>query len=650
MTQNNATLDSFGVTNKMYIQMYESKAYDEIGDIRPYNIFGQKLYNKRFQQLGKPSDLNILNEQLIEINSGFQFNIKPELTDDGTSGAYFLCNKNRKKIAVFKPQDEEAYAPNNPRKLVGEMGQLGIRNGIYSGESAVREVAAYLLDFYSQGRHGVPITTFVEFFHPYFSDKSDQIQCNCKSQQIGLNQHKQSCPKKKFAKYGSLQLFQKHQAVVGDYGSSLFPVDEIHKIAILDIRILNCDRNDENILIEKIDKSQKKYKIDKLIPIDHGLSLPDTLEINDEEIVWMGWDEVKKPLSQENKEFILNMNIDDQVKLLRSNLKIREKSLRLFKEQFGEPDNSDDDDDDDDFSDKLPSKLEKVLELAENFYQSNNIPQNDFKKVISDVNHNNNYEIKPMKLKTLQTDSEDEESTTETNPNLPLKNHLKIPLNNKISEDPEKENLEDDSSQNNDKENNEIKQIELSQNNLNSQKKEKSDKQKSQDKKTIRVQRSKSQPNMPKNKPQTKEKKSDHSSPKNEQNKENSDNLQKSLQQNNNINKNQSLQQQKQSDENQSQNNNQNGQNSSQNNQQNNENNNNHTGQKRTTLYNRGTKNFNTQALQMKKNDEDEFRDEKYYECFEYALNILIFKEQTPSITKEKSSPRKRFMSEQIEI
>ena len=41
-----------------------------------------------------------------------------------------------------------------------------------------------------------------------------------------------------------------HDDFAGNYGASIFPVEEVHKIAILDIRILNCDRNDENILVQ----------------------------------------------------------------------------------------------------------------------------------------------------------------------------------------------------------------------------------------------------------------------------------------------------------------------------------------------------------------------------------------------------------------
>ena len=48
--------------------------------------------------------------------------------------------------------------------------------------------------------------------------------------------------------------------------------NNIHQIAILDIRILNCDRNLENILIKIVENNKCPLIMDlKLIPIDHGL-------------------------------------------------------------------------------------------------------------------------------------------------------------------------------------------------------------------------------------------------------------------------------------------------------------------------------------------------------------------------------------------
>jgi len=90
-------------------------------------------------------------------------------------------------------------------------------------------------------------------------------------------------------KYGSLQFFVSSDDVAGNYSSDLFSVEDVHKIAIFDLRILNLDRNDGNILVKK-KRGQDGEKHYRLIPIDHALSLPSDLEINSWDICWMDWD------------------------------------------------------------------------------------------------------------------------------------------------------------------------------------------------------------------------------------------------------------------------------------------------------------------------------------------------------------------------
>lgn len=48
---------------------------------------------------------------------------------------------------------------------------------------------------------------------------------------------------------GSLQRFVKSSGPIEDYSPDLFSADEVHKIAVLDLRILNLDRNGCNILV-----------------------------------------------------------------------------------------------------------------------------------------------------------------------------------------------------------------------------------------------------------------------------------------------------------------------------------------------------------------------------------------------------------------
>jgi hypothetical protein len=52
-------------------------------------------------------------------------------------------------------------------------------------------------------------------------------------------------------KIGSFQEFVRHDYVVEDLSDRLFSRREVQKIALLDLRLLNSDRNGGNILVRK---------------------------------------------------------------------------------------------------------------------------------------------------------------------------------------------------------------------------------------------------------------------------------------------------------------------------------------------------------------------------------------------------------------
>ncbi|MEI4872801.1 hypothetical protein Q8G47_29175, partial [Klebsiella pneumoniae] len=52
-------------------------------------------------------------------------------------------------------------------------------------------------------------------------------------------------------KIGSLQMFMENSGSCEDMGPSVFPVEEVHKISVLDIRMVNADRHAGNILVSK---------------------------------------------------------------------------------------------------------------------------------------------------------------------------------------------------------------------------------------------------------------------------------------------------------------------------------------------------------------------------------------------------------------
>lgn len=84
-------------------------------------------------------------------------------------------------------------------------------------------------------------------------------------------------------------MYAENLGPIENFSSDIFDIDEVHKIAILDLRLLNLDRNLCNILVccEKgLEENQEKYK---LTPIDHGLSIPDTLAINSYELAWLSF-------------------------------------------------------------------------------------------------------------------------------------------------------------------------------------------------------------------------------------------------------------------------------------------------------------------------------------------------------------------------
>jgi len=230
----------------------------------------------------------------------------PELCDEGVNGTYFLKNKEGEIVAVFKPEDEQGDSIHNPkigRSTSEDHGSL--RKGILANEVASREVAAYLLD---KEDHflGVPPTVMVEINHPAFHSSTNLNAGDC---QLG--------------KKGSLQQFVDNDGAAWDVGSTLFPVKEVHKIGILDMRILNSDRHEGNILLKKTNGSYK------LIPIDHGYSLPENL--GNAWFDWLMWSQAKVPFDQETRAYIEKIDVDHDVEILSKELGIRKQCLMNMK-------------------------------------------------------------------------------------------------------------------------------------------------------------------------------------------------------------------------------------------------------------------------------------------------------------------------------
>jgi len=262
---------------------------------------------------------------------GLAVGLKPDLVLDGSGGTYLLHDARKRPIVVFKPGDEEPYALNNPRGYVNVSSKddLSMRAGILPGEAFLREVAAYLLDH--DGFSSVPMTTVVEARHKAFNHNGSRSKLSQGGVSVGkhslstspTNGNEMSLQKK----IGSCQEFVNSECSMDDLSPSKLSVDQVHKIAILDIRILNADRNAANLLCRR-NPDTDEYE---LIPIDHGYCLRSVGDASWFDWCWLNWAQMKEPLSKATTDYVLKLNIEDDVRTLKERLNIPQEGLDLFR-------------------------------------------------------------------------------------------------------------------------------------------------------------------------------------------------------------------------------------------------------------------------------------------------------------------------------
>jgi hypothetical protein len=142
-------------------------------------------------------------------------------------------------------------------------------------------------------------------------------------------------------KLGSLQLYMQHKCDANDMAPShFFSADNIHRIGIFDIRLLNCDRHAGNLLIQERSVERASGSSTSgtrlshgapytLIPIDHGYALPEALD--NPYFEWLYWPQTSVPFSDEVKQYVANLDAAADVAMLRERLPaLREECLRCL--------------------------------------------------------------------------------------------------------------------------------------------------------------------------------------------------------------------------------------------------------------------------------------------------------------------------------
>lgn len=180
------------------------------------------------------------------------------LHNNSCGGTYIIkFTRTGVPVAVFKPADEEIGQDANPH---GNTDSERVDH-FFPGTGWKREVLAYALDHDHVA--AVPLTV-------------------------------EACIN---GKHGSLQRFVPNCTESADHLPGRFSTDEVHRIALLDLRVLNGDRHGGNILVG----SQST-----LIPIDHSYIAPSGFA--DPEFEWLHWPQARLSFSDEVRSYVARLD------------------------------------------------------------------------------------------------------------------------------------------------------------------------------------------------------------------------------------------------------------------------------------------------------------------------------------------------------
>lgn len=271
----------------------------------------QDLLAERRSPFAAESIVTIEMSQDPYVSESVKQLIRPRLAPSGVNGTYFIRDRTGKNIAVFKPMDEEENMPNNPRGRMAEYDPTkklirAPRRGHLQGTGWKKEVAAWLID---QGKiAGVPETVVLSVRFPRTPRSPESI-----------------------LKQGSLQQFVRGESADGlSYDQMLaLPPRAVHRLAILDLIIGNADRHWGNCF----------WDGKSLIPIDHGISLLDSLDFRPDnpqptsemDCLWSELPQLKEQLGQDLAKWASSLNGEEIARDLRKALDFPESSIRELK-------------------------------------------------------------------------------------------------------------------------------------------------------------------------------------------------------------------------------------------------------------------------------------------------------------------------------
>lgn len=275
--------------------------------------------------------------------------VSPDTVDQGASGTYFIKDLSGKRIAVFKPSDEEPLA-SNARKWQSKVKRLFVKcfplfpTAIFCTQGRGYKAEVMASDISKKARlNNVPNTKAVEFANAKFNYAKAE----------------KATGKKLKKKEGSLQLFVPGIPKDGDAHLRMnflwcqFPklgewrcnlkstkAELLEKLSVEDTQLMailtyaegDIDRHTKNIMFNQ--------ETGKLYCIDNGFSMtekhPSNLIVGNAQYAWRIFPQAKEPFTEASKKIIADLvaNQDELIQEWKDRGHINEKQIKLFKERI----------------------------------------------------------------------------------------------------------------------------------------------------------------------------------------------------------------------------------------------------------------------------------------------------------------------------
>ncbi|PRP75782.1 hypothetical protein PROFUN_08776 [Planoprotostelium fungivorum] len=265
-----------------------STCIDTPTTIEQMNTPQAKYIPKRSPIIASVRPLDTKSSSFLSLSSSVEKGLyvySPIPSDDGINDTQLFRSEEGQLIAVFKSAEAHSNLHDN-----GDAPLPALNHCLTPEEQNIREVAACALD--RSGFFSVPLTGLVDITYSGFH--SGEVLPD------RLNARR---------KKGSLQQYIHNDGSAEDMSGSRFPTAGVHRLAILDIMLMNGDRHEGNILVQRSPRGCH------LIPIDHGYCLPRTLDKC--WFCWLTWPQAKVPFGGEELEYITSIDIEKDIKMLR---------------------------------------------------------------------------------------------------------------------------------------------------------------------------------------------------------------------------------------------------------------------------------------------------------------------------------------------